>query len=53
MAWLVDLLFPGLDWEEIARLSELGVMTVMLMVSVFVVGAVSTPTPARVRAKKF
>ena len=50
MPWLVDLMFPGLSWEEIARVSSLGLMAIMLMISVGVVGAASQP--ARVPSKR-
>ncbi len=43
MQWVTDLLFPGMSWEEIARVSSLGVMTVMLLISVAAVGAASEP----------
>ena len=43
-------MFPGMSWEEIARVSSLGIMTFMLMISVAAVGAASEP--ARVPSKR-
>ena len=50
MPWLVDLMFPGMSLEELARLSSLVLMAVMLMISVAAVGAASEP--ARVTTSK-
>ncbi len=43
-------LFANYSWEEIARDSSLVVMTAMLFISVFAMGAISEPV--RVPAKR-
>ncbi len=44
MQWLTDLFFPGMSWEEIMRMGELCSMGVLLLISVFAVGAVDIST---------
>lgn len=45
MWWLTDFLFPGMSLEELARVSSLGIMTLMLMISVVVVGPLGGGQP--------
>ena len=43
-------MFDGWSWEELARMSSLVLMAMMLMISVAAVGAASTPS--RVPSKR-